>query len=110
MNPTRNDEVSGLIPGLDPWVKNSALLFCGVGRRCGLDLTLLWLWCRPAAVAPIGPLAWESPYAVGVAIKRQKDKKKKKKKTQKSMDFASFTAEFQFIEQHLVPSGYAITT
>ena len=35
--------------------------------------------CRLAAVAPIGPLAWELPYAVGVAIKRQKKKKKRKK-------------------------------
>jgi len=35
-NPTRNHEVGGLIPGLAQWVK---------------DLALLWLWCRPAAVA-----------------------------------------------------------
>ena len=27
------------------------------------------LWCRPAAVAAIGPLAWELPYAVGAALK-----------------------------------------
>ena len=38
----------------------------------------LWLWCRPAAVAPIRPLAWEPPYAVGAALKRQKDKRKRK--------------------------------
>jgi len=41
---------------------------------------LLWLWCRPVATAPIRPLAWEPPYAAGVAqeiAKRQKDKKKK---------------------------------
>ena len=25
----------------------------GVGHRCGLDLVLLWLWCRPAATALI---------------------------------------------------------
>ena len=31
-----------------------------------------------AATALIGPLAWEPPYAVGEALKRQKDKKKKK--------------------------------
>ena len=30
------------------------------------------LWCRPAAAAPIPPLAWEFPYAVGVALKRKK--------------------------------------
>ena len=32
----------GLIPGLAQWVK---------------DLTLMWLWCGPAAVAPPQPLA-----------------------------------------------------
>ena len=40
---------------------------CGVGGRCGSDPVLLWLWHRLAAVAPIGPLAWKSPYAAGVA-------------------------------------------
>ena len=50
---------------------------CGVGRTCGSDLALLWLWCRWAAVALIRPLAWEPPYAVGVALKRQKDQKQK---------------------------------
>ena len=44
---------------------------CGVGHRCGLDLASLWLWSRPAATAPIGPLAWEPPYAMGAALKRQ---------------------------------------
>jgi len=53
---------------------------CGVGQRYGSDLALLWLWCRPAAVTLIRPLAWEPPYAVGAALKRQKTKKKKKKK------------------------------
>ena len=43
---------------------------CGIGRRHGLDPTWLWLWCRSAAVAPIGPLAWEPPYAAGAALKR----------------------------------------
>ena len=35
---------------------------CGVGRRQNLDLVLLWLWYRPAAIALIKPLAWEPPY------------------------------------------------
>ena len=47
---------------------------CGVGHRRGSDLVLLWLWCRPAAIVPIGPLAWELPYALGVALKRKKKK------------------------------------
>ena len=41
------------------------------------DLVLLWLWHRPAATAPIRPLAWELPYAEGVAIKKKKEKRKK---------------------------------
>ena len=46
----------------------------GVGSRCGLDLVLLWLWHRLEAVALIGPLGWEPPYAVGVALKIRKKK------------------------------------
>ena len=50
---------------------------CGVGWRHGLDAALLWLWCRPAAVAPIQPLAWELPYVTCMAVKRKKKKKSK---------------------------------
>ena len=39
---------------------------------------MLWLWQRLAATAPIRPLAWEPPYAMGSALKRQKPKKQKK--------------------------------
>ena len=46
-------------------------------RRHNLDLMLLWLWCRVAAVAPIWLLAWEPPYASGVALKGKKQKRKK---------------------------------
>ena len=53
---------------------------CGVGRRRGLDRTLLWLWCRPVATVPIGPLAWEPPYAAGVALEKNKTKKQTNKK------------------------------
>ena len=48
---------------------------CGVCGRRSLDLALLWLWCRLAAVAPIQPLTWEPLYATGAALKRQKRKK-----------------------------------
>ena len=58
-------------------------------RRCGrhgLDSALLWLWHRPSAAAPIRPLAWEPPYAVGMALKRTSPpQKKREKKTQKHL-------------------------
>ena len=41
LNPTRNHEVLGSIPGLAQWVK---------------ELVLLWLWHKPGATAPIRPL------------------------------------------------------
>ena len=50
---------------------------CGVGGRRSSDLALWWLWCGPAAVAPFRPLAWEPPYAAGVALKKKKKKKKR---------------------------------
>ena len=49
---------------------------CGVGRRRGSDPTLLWLWCRPAAIALFWPLAWEPPYAAATDLKRKKERKK----------------------------------
>ena len=58
---------------------------CGVGHRCGSDLALLWLWCRPVATAPVRPLAWEPPYAAGAALEKTKKKKKKKKGKKKKI-------------------------
>ena len=52
-----------MIPGLAQWVGDLALL-----------------WYRLVAAAPIQPLAWELPYAMGMALKRPKKKKKKRKK------------------------------
>ena len=71
MNPTSNHENAVSIPGPDQWVKGSGVaMSCVVCHGHGLDPTLLWLWCR-LAVALIRPLAWELPYGMGVAPKRQ---------------------------------------
>ena len=60
-----------------PWLhsvgKGSSIsMSCNLGQRCGLDLVLLWQLGRPAAAAPIGPLAQELPYPAGVALKTKK--------------------------------------
>ena len=52
---------------------------CGIGCRHGSEPALLWLWHRPAATAPIIPLAWEPPYATGAAQEMTKKKKKRER-------------------------------
>ena len=47
-------------------------LWCRLQTRLGS--VLLWLWCSPAATALIQPLAWESPHAAVVALKKKKKK------------------------------------
>ena len=59
---------------------SSVAVHCGVGGRRGLDLLLLWLWCRPAAAALIRPLAWELPYAMGAPAPHKKRVKQNKDK------------------------------
>ena len=67
MDPTRNDEVAGLIPGL-------------------LSELRIWhcheLWCRSVATAPIRPLAGEPPYAPEVAQEKGKKTKTTNQKKQ----------------------------
>ena len=55
---------------------------CGVGHRRSSVPTLLCLWRRPAATAPIRPLTWEPPYSAGAAPKGQKPNKKKQREIQ----------------------------
>ena len=58
---------------------------CGTGRRRGSDLVLLWLWRKPAPIAPVQPLAWEPPCAADAALRsktKQKAKRNKKANAQ----------------------------
>ena len=52
--------------------RSGVAVSCDVVRRHGLDLALLRLWRRPAAVAPIRPLAWEPKYVAGAVLKKKK--------------------------------------
>lgn len=52
----------------------------GVGCRYGSDPALLWLWQRPAAAAPIQPLAREPPHTTGAALKSNTFLKRKEEK------------------------------
>ena len=91
MKPIRNHEVTGSTPSLAQWVKDPALL---------------WLWCRPAAVAPIKPLAWEPPYAMDAALKCKKKKKKKERKKEKAKQNKNWDTKPEAKFKHSALSGH----
>ena len=68
---------------------------CGVGLRFSSDPALLWLWCRLAAIAPIGPLAWELPHAASETLKnKQTNKNNKTKKKRRRRTFLQAPTHF----------------
>ena len=67
--------------GVNPWSRSvgwgsGVAVSCGIGHRHHSDPVLLWLW--PAVTAPIGPLAWELPYATGADLKSKEKNKNEK--------------------------------
>ena len=96
MNLTRNHEVAGQslasLSGLriqhchEPWCRSQMLLGSGL------------LWRRPAATAPIGPLAQEPPYTAGGALKsKTKQTNKQKQKETDEVDFQTYISKYFFL-------------
>ena len=57
-------------------IRHCCELWCRSQTWLGsFDPVLLWLWCRPAAVAPVQ----EPPYAMGAALKSKKIKREREK-------------------------------
>ena len=71
---------------------------CGVGCRYVSDPELLWLWRGPVTTAPIRPLAWEPPYAMGAAL----GKAKRQKKESKNWSSSRGTSEMNLTRNHEV--------
>ena len=76
----------------------------GVLCTCGLAPVLLLPWCRPAAAAPIRPLAWEPPSLGTSMCGPKKTKKKKKKKKKRDMGLRHPGNSFQLCAVYLTPA------
>ena len=69
---------------------------CGTGLRCGLDLALLWLWHRLAALI-ICP-AWEPPYDTDAALeKAERQNKQANKNKSKTINKMAITTYISII-------------
>ena len=71
---------------------------CGCHGR-GSDPVLLWLWCTLSATASIGPLAWELPYANGVALKSNKQTNPQKAGFAEGSNIITFTQSSSFLHK-----------
>ena len=65
--------LTNLVTWFQELIRKGGAMSCGGGR----DPLVLWLWHAPAAVAPIGPLAWEPPYALKSKKTKQNNNNKR---------------------------------
>ena len=78
---------------------------CGVGHGCGSDPMLLWLW--PAVVAPIPPVAWKLPYAMGMALKSKTIKNKARRRSH--WNFQPLSRDSAVTSQHFLEAKDCIS-
>ena len=80
---------------------HSCAVSCGFAMSCrhSSDPALVWLWGKPAAAAPIGPLDREPLCATGLALKSQKKerKKRKEKREREKLELVKFWYSIQRI-------------
>ena len=72
---------------------------CGVGPGRSSDLVLLWLWCRPAAAALIGPLVWELPCAMVWPLKKKGKERKKESSVVTAVVWVATVVQIQTLGQ-----------
>ena len=97
-----HEDAGSSIPDLTQWVKDPALL-----QAVTQVSDAAWIPCccgcgaaRLAAVAPIQRRAWELPYVVGAALKRENKKKKNKKTLNHILYFFGHTQGMQKFQGH----------
>ena len=65
----------------------------------------LRLWCRLAAASLIQPLAWKPPYAMGVALKRQKKRKTVRERLKVGGQKTEEALDANYVSKELLPNG-----